>query len=137
MVMAAAAGTGCRKHGNRKQVPGVCSSCLRERLAEIPGAEFADPHSGGDDESSCSSGSSSGWISPRGHRRIPCDGRSSFAFSATAGDGGRGRAVLKKSNSIAFVAGGCGGGGRKKEKEGFWSKLIRSTGKKTRRVFLL
>lgn len=134
----------CEKHPNRKQQPGVCPSCLRERLSEIPGAVLVSSPPSAASSASCtpraadyyySSGSSSGRVSPRGHRRITSDvvGHFSFIFSVAGGG------ALKKSRSIALVAkGGAGrsqGGGKKKE--GFWSKLIRSTGKKTRRVFLL
>nr|GMC94738.1 AF211540_1 Avr9/Cf-9 rapidly elicited protein 75 [Ipomoea batatas]GMC96752.1 AF211540_1 Avr9/Cf-9 rapidly elicited protein 75 [Ipomoea batatas] len=133
----------CKKHSNRRQQPGVCSICLRERLSKIPGAVLvSSPPSAASSASYSprpadycySSGSSSGRGSPRGHRRITSDVVSHFSFIfSVAGVG-----ALKKSRSIAIVAkGGAGSShGAGKKKEGFWSKLIRSTGKKTRRVFL-
>ncbi|WMV31080.1 hypothetical protein MTR67_024465 [Solanum verrucosum] len=66
--------------------------------------------------------------SPRGgvgHRRMNSDVVGPFSFVSIIS--------LKKSKSIAFVA---TREKKKKKNEGFWSKLIRSTGNKTKRVFV-
>lgn len=128
----------CKKHPQHKQQPGVCSCCLREKLSKINGTTTTIASIA---SSLSSSASSSNCASPRGrvgHRRITSDvagGHYSFVTLAAAGGGGEGG--LKKSRSIAFVArGGRVGINGKKKKEGFWSKLIRSTGKRTNRVMV-
>ncbi|VFQ75094.1 unnamed protein product [Cuscuta campestris] len=117
----------CKHHPTHKQPPGVCSCCLRERLAKISGAASSNSYC---DYTSASSSCSSGRVSPRGHRRISSDvaeGR----FSGSGGcEGG-----LRKSRSIAFAADRRPGGGEKR-REGFWSKLIKSAGKRTKKVLL-
>ncbi|TMX02448.1 hypothetical protein EJD97_021576 [Solanum chilense] len=129
----------CKKHPQHKQQPGVCSCCLREKLSKINGTTTIAKISS-IPSSISSSVSSSNCGSPRaaiGHRRITSDvagGHYSFVTLAAANAGGGGGG-LKKSRSIAFVArGGRVGINGKKKKEGFWSKLIRSTGKGTNRV---
>ncbi|GAB2283293.1 hypothetical protein Dimus_017814 [Dionaea muscipula] len=50
----------CRKHPNLKQVPGVCSSCLREKLAKLtPGNDFSSALVYHSSSVSCSPGFSS------------------------------------------------------------------------------
>ncbi|XP_060184186.1 uncharacterized protein LOC132613907 [Lycium barbarum] len=130
----------CKKHPQHKQQPGVCSCCLREKLSKINGTSTIATISS-IPSSLSSSASLSNCASPRGgvgHRRITSDvtgGHYSFiTLAATGGGGGEG---LKKSRSIAFVArGGRVGINGKKKKEGFWSKLIRSTGKRTKRAIV-
>ncbi|XP_016508995.1 uncharacterized protein LOC107826516 [Nicotiana tabacum] len=124
----------CKKHPDHKQQPGVCSCCLRERLYKLSTSTAVIS----------SSTSSSTCDSPRGggHRRITSDVVGPFSFVSIIGSGAGAGAggALKKSRSIAFVArSGCRSGGLLnglKKKEGFWSKLIRSTGKKTKRVLV-
>ncbi|XP_019185283.1 PREDICTED: uncharacterized protein LOC109180250 [Ipomoea nil] len=128
----------CKSHPEHKQPAGVCSCCLRERLSKISGAVMdsstmsspaaaAAPYN----YSSASSSCSSGCVSPRGHRRITSDVAGRFSFiTVGGGDGG-----LKKSRSIAFAARRPArvlAGGKKKE--GFWSKLIKSTGRRTKKA---
>ncbi|MCD7449381.1 hypothetical protein HAX54_051812 [Datura stramonium] len=128
----------CKNHPQHKQQPGVCSCCLREKLSKINGTTTIATISS-IPSSLSSSASSSTCASPRGHRRITSDvagGHYSFVTLAAAGAGGGGGG-LKKSRSIAFVArGGRVGINGKKKKEGFWSKLIRSTGKRSKRVIV-
>ncbi|KAK4356280.1 hypothetical protein RND71_025251 [Anisodus tanguticus] len=125
----------CKKHPQHKQQTGVCSCCLREKLSKINGISTIATISS-IPSSLSSSALSSTCASPCGgirHRRITSDvagGHYSFVTLAAAGG-------LKKSRSIAFVArGGRVGINGKKKKEGFWSKLIRSTGKRTKRVIV-
>ncbi|KAM3360518.1 hypothetical protein P3S68_020230 [Capsicum galapagoense] len=135
----------CKKHPQHKQQPGVCSCCLREKLSKINGTTTTTTISSIIPSSLSSSASSSNNASPPGglgHRRITSDvagGHYSFVTLAAAGSGGGGGVGggLKKSRSIAFVArGGRVGINGKKKKEGFWSKLIKSTGKRTNRVIV-
>ncbi|KAK4353070.1 hypothetical protein RND71_028588 [Anisodus tanguticus] len=125
-----------KMHPNHKQQPGVCSCGLKEpfgppTIMTISSCTYS---------SLSSSTLSSTCDSPHGggrHRRITSDvvGRFSFVsiislkkssiIGAGTGTGG----VLKKSRSIAFVA-------REKKKEGFWSKLIRSTSKRSKSVLV-
>ncbi|KAK4366992.1 hypothetical protein RND71_014872 [Anisodus tanguticus] len=130
----------CKKHPQHKQQPGVCSCCLREELSKINGISTIATISS-IPSSLSSSAFSSNCASPRdriGHRRITSDvagGHYSFVTLAAADTGGG--EGLEKSRSIAFVArGGRVGINGKKKKEGFWSKLIRSTGKRTKRVIV-
>ncbi|XP_016509004.1 uncharacterized protein LOC107826524 [Nicotiana tabacum] len=123
----------CKKHPNHKQQPGVCSSCLRERLNKLSTSTTTImPLS-----LALSSTSSSTFDSPRsgGHRRITSDVVGSFSFVSIIGAGAGAGGGLKKSRSIAFVARSGGLNGQKK-KEGFWSKLIRSRGKRSNRVLV-
>ncbi|KAL3369166.1 hypothetical protein AABB24_009802 [Solanum stoloniferum] len=116
----------CKKHQDHKQNPGVCSCCLRERLIKLSTNSTTTIMA---TSSSCtysslsSSTSSSTCGSPRRHRRINSDVVGPFSFVGTGAGGG-----LKKSRSIAFVARSCGLLNEQKKKEGFWSKLIKSTG---------
>ncbi|CAH9110570.1 unnamed protein product [Cuscuta europaea] len=132
----------CRRHPDHKQPSGVCSCCLRERLSKISGAvsvssgtSLSSSPAENCDYYSASSSSASGCGTPRGHRRITSDVAGRFSFLSIGSGGCEGR--LKKSRSIAFAARkqGRGRGGGKKN-EGFWSKLIKSTGKRTKKVFL-
>ncbi|XP_009586595.1 uncharacterized protein LOC107820481 [Nicotiana tabacum] len=127
----------CKKHPQHKQQPGVCSCCLREKLSKINGTSTIMAALASISSSLSSSTTSSNCVSPRGaigHRRITSDVTSGhYSFVTLAGGGAGGG--LKKSRSIAIVArGGRVGINGKKKKEGFWSKLIKSTGKRTKRV---
>ncbi|GAB2254089.1 hypothetical protein Droror1_Dr00021898 [Drosera rotundifolia] len=128
----------CPKHPNLKQIPGVCSSCLREKLSKLTPSTHTFP----DFSSAAIFHSSSPEFSPvapppgGGHRRIV----SAAMMGKMTGIGS-----LKKSRSVA-----CGGRMRrdceeeeeegemieldlsesKKKRSGFWWRLIRSTSKK-------
>ncbi|MCD7455660.1 hypothetical protein HAX54_029053 [Datura stramonium] len=121
----------CKKHPNHKQQPGVCSCCLTERLIKLSTINSTPTISAISSSSYTyySSLSSSTCDSPRGvigHRRINSDVVGPFSLVSI-------NISLMKSRSIAFVASEKK---KKKKKEGFWSKLIRSTGNKTKRVLV-
>ncbi|TMW82478.1 hypothetical protein EJD97_005841 [Solanum chilense] len=118
----------CKKHQDHKQNHGVCSCCLRERLIKLSTNSTTTIMA---TSSSSSSKSSTTCGSPRGHRRINSDVVGPFSFIGTGAGGG-----LKKSRSMAFVARSCGLLNEQKKKEGFWSKLIKSTGKRSKRVLV-
>ncbi|KAK6789989.1 hypothetical protein RDI58_013789 [Solanum bulbocastanum] len=121
----------CKKHQDHKQNPGVCSCCLRERLIKLctnSTTTIMATSSSCTYSSLSSSTSSSTCGSPRGHRRINSDVVGPFSFVGAGAGGG-----LKKSRSIAFIGGLLN---EQKKKEGFWSKLIKSTGKRSKRVLV-
>lgn len=125
---------GCKKHPDEKQLPGVCPSCLRERLSQIQGHSINKRTYVGDSSSPSSVASSSTFVSPvylRHHRRLSeRSGSISFTLSVSQG--------LKKSRSIAFVTRNRAEefAGSLKKKGGFWSKLLKSTGKRTKEAFM-
>lgn len=139
----------CKKHPQHRQQPGVCSSCLTEKLTshlsnlspppDLPivktkifaVSDLFSPNSNSNSNisNSHSSASSSTSMSPAGHRRHASTG-GSVGFIITTSTSATGS--LKKSRSIAFVATSNRGGGG----GGFWKKLIRSTGKGTKKVFM-
>ncbi|OIT19571.1 hypothetical protein A4A49_64622, partial [Nicotiana attenuata] len=128
----------CKKHPDHKQQPGVCSCCLRERLNKLSASTATIAVISSSTSSLFSSTSSSTCDSPRGggHRRITSDVVGPFSFVSIIGAGAGTGGGLRKSRSIAFVARSGGFMNGQKKKEGFWSKLIRSTGKKTKRVLV-
>lgn len=115
---------GCKRHPNEQQSPGVCSSCLREKLLRLSNSHMhkkgliasVSSQSSSPRYSSASSSSFNG--SPTIRRN------DSIIFMVS------GNSELKKSRSIAFVS------RREKKKGGFWSKLLRSTGKRTKEVLM-
>ncbi|KAI8536319.1 hypothetical protein RHMOL_Rhmol10G0248000 [Rhododendron molle] len=136
---------GCEKHSGhgqqQQQQQGICPACLRERLLYVASIQSCTTTT-----SSCSSSpssssprlppcyspastSSSACASPP-HRRRASDFSCSIGFIMGEGTGG-GNNGLSKSRSVAFVA---NAGGRKK-KGGFWSKLLRLPGKRTKEAF--
>ncbi|KAJ9177548.1 hypothetical protein P3X46_012757 [Hevea brasiliensis] len=123
----------CKEHPYHNQKQGVCPSCLRERLSQLyvvvsSNKEAVAPSSS---SMSFSSASSSTHISPvihhHRHQRNISDIMGSISFRVSAGSG------LKKSRSIAFVSRSSLVGelkhGTKKNKKGFWSKLLHLKGK--------
>ncbi|XP_041003937.1 uncharacterized protein LOC121249295 [Juglans microcarpa x Juglans regia] len=131
---------GCKQHQNEKQLPGVCSSCLREKLSQLNvSASNMKTSTGGfgyfgSSSPNSSSTSSSIFVSPiygRHHRRA-LEKTGSISLTLKVGhDYG-----LKKSRSIAFVSRSLHeeAAGSGKKKGGFWSKLLWSTGKRTKDV---
>lgn len=125
----------CAKHPNLHQTPGVCPSCLRERLydlivsSENYSSRFSsNPYSFSSSSLYTDLQSTSPTAARRkqGHRRneSAADASSSVLFTVSMGNGGVG---LKKSRSMAFVARNSnrpGGESLKKKKRGFWSNLI-------------
>lgn len=127
---------GCEKHSGRsqQQQQGICPACLRERLLYVASIQSCTT------SSSCSSSprlppcyspastSSSACASPP-HRRRASDFSCSIGF---IGEGtGGGNNGLSKSRSVAFAANAAG----RKKKGGFWSKLLRLPGKRTKEAF--
>ncbi|KAL6518572.1 hypothetical protein OROGR_019074 [Orobanche gracilis] len=142
-------GVVCRKHPIKNPQPGVCPSCLRERLSKIASDSRLLPNnnnsyyyvssnspsiSGSPAYNYGYSSSSRGCSSPtprgclrlhRGHQRIASDKADSIYLAISSGNISSG---LKKSRSMAFASritgGGDGGVYRKKKKGGFWNKLL-------------
>ncbi|KDP29728.1 hypothetical protein JCGZ_18663 [Jatropha curcas] len=126
----------CKEHPYHNHKQGVCPSCLREKLSKLYVAPLNDKEAAAIALSSSSfmslsSASSSNHMSPDHHRprrlnhhhRNVSDIMHSISFRVSiAGNG------LKKSRSLAFVTEGKNG--KKKNKKGFWSKLLHLKGKK-------
>ncbi|CAL9001738.1 unnamed protein product [Prunus brigantina] len=183
-------GRGCKKHQlfggddmmmKQYSSPGVCSSCLSEKLSELyaPSSTFfserlartvSSPRNQSNSSSSSVSSSAgsppvknyyystsfSGRGPQRHHRRHASEILGSVSFmtrSSTSTGGGYGRGghddyddgVMKKSRSVVSKTNhhrfgdqkaSSGGGKQKKKKRGFWSKLLRTTGSKTKEVTL-
>nr|XP_004502403.2 uncharacterized protein LOC101514805 [Cicer arietinum] len=131
---------GCKDHPNDKQLPGVCSSCLRDKLSQlyiknppIDPLYYCSPFSPASpqstDKASITHGSSS---HPRCFHR-----NASHANASTSCMINFNYALnLKKSNSLAFASrirnrerdvGGCRG----RKKDGFWSKVLKLKRKDT------
>lgn len=124
----------CKKHPNHKQTPGVCSSCLRERLSQLSSSKNTITTSCSS-STSCSSASSyysspsyysSGSVSSSSCSS-PDHYPSSSSFRISFG-------LFGRSRSSAFVAryrvGDDGVAGGRMKKGGFWSKLLRTSGKR-------
>ncbi|KAI3451188.1 hypothetical protein Pfo_007853 [Paulownia fortunei] len=132
----------CRKHPNENPQPGVCPSCLRERLSRIAGnsrtyntCSFSPSFSASPVYYCYSSASSSGCGSPaanrhRGHQRVVSDVMDSIYLAIS----GRSTNGLKKSRSMVFASRNeARDGVNRKKKGGFWNKLLlRSSGKKAK-----
>lgn len=122
-----AVGGGCKYHPNNKQLPGVCPSCLRDKLLKLydnsnPTYPLPCPPRP--------------YVS-RGHRRhssLVMDSASSTMVSFNYG--------LKKSNSIAFASRSqainkeVNGNNKGSKKRGIWSKLLKLTKKNTKEAFI-
>nr|DAD41038.1 TPA_asm: hypothetical protein HUJ06_015361 [Nelumbo nucifera] len=129
------AGVRCRKHPNHRQSPGVCSSCLSERLSQLfstaPRSTTAASSCFSSLSSSPYSSGSSSCSSPIPQRNgSELKGRICFVVSGNDG--------LVRSRSMAFVtrnriAEATDG----KKKGGFWSRFLRSTGKRTKDVVMM
>ncbi|GMN33888.1 hypothetical protein TIFTF001_004392 [Ficus carica] len=142
---------GCKKHPTLNKTPGVCSSCLRERLFQLADSSNKRKTTTTirlgtgyrNDNNSFSASdfpSSDGGASPvRRHLRNASEAMANFLFS---GGGGlrksRSIAVVPRSASLRFGSevvkkGSVGNNGKKKG--GFWSKLINgATGKRKNEV---
>ncbi|GAB4847251.1 hypothetical protein Ancab_026292 [Ancistrocladus abbreviatus] len=151
---------GCRKHPNQKQLPGVCSSCLREKLSKLTdynhqnNKKFSSMVSHSSSLSSSTSplpaySSASPTKNSHRHRR---NGSEAFAVplgfvlhtgcSSSSSNVANG---LKKSLSVSCAPRVMSQGnlnkeewieGNSKKKTGFWKKLIHSTSKKTKGVLM-
>lgn len=127
-----AGGGGCKDHPSNKQVPGVCPSCLRDKLLKLynnnnnptyplPAPPFSQPLNS--------------HVSGR-HRRHSSSVTDSASSMASFNYG------LKKSNSIAFASRSLAidrevnGNNRGSKKRNFWSKLLKLTRKNAREPFM-
>lgn len=111
----------CKKHPKHTQSPGVCSSCLRERLSQLSSSNNT---LSGSCSSSSPSSSSSASASSESSPPHPLYLSSVLPVSASGG-------LFGRSRSMAVVAGGNGNGngkggvvGNRKKRGGFWSKLL-------------
>ncbi|QHO15526.1 hypothetical protein HN51_030943 [Arachis hypogaea] len=150
-------GSGCKDHPNDKRLPGVCSSCLRDKLSQLytnnhkannfidPTYFYPSPPSSPTSPQQFSSGvgvsvcASSNKVLA-GNRGVKFRRNASHA----AGDSVSCMVSfnyglnLKKSRSLAFATRGRvrerdhGSGERwgRKKKDGFWSKVLKLTNKK-------
>ncbi|TKY47678.1 hypothetical protein E2542_SST29738 [Spatholobus suberectus] len=127
----------CKEHPNDKRQPGVCSSCLREKLSQLYHTNpIIDPHcfspsspSSPQPFSSATGSSSSGGSSSHRRRfRRNASHAAEYANPCMLG------LNLKKSKSVAFASRNRirerDVGGRKKD--GFWSKVLKLKRKDTR-----
>ncbi|KAI4345275.1 hypothetical protein L6164_012412 [Bauhinia variegata] len=127
--------SGCKEHPNNKQAPGVCSSCLREKLAQLYVVNLEMDQSFDFDDPSSLSLQPQPQTQPkpvisapsyrRRYRRNASDGMASavsrssmLSFNQCHGFN-KSRSVVRDRNFS----------GRKKK--GFWSKLLIFTGKET------
>ncbi|XP_054821584.1 uncharacterized protein LOC129320261 [Prosopis cineraria] len=129
---------GCKDHPDNKQMPGVCSSCLREKLSRLEliqcNREPLSPPNSAPTFDSCAEAASSNYASQavyhrRRHRRNASDVMNSVSYSELGFDYG-----LKKSRSIAFASIDEVGASYAGKKYGFWSKLLKLTRKGTKNV---
>lgn len=107
----------CKRHPNHKLLPGICPSCLRERLQQFHQSSiYSDSLSSFSSSSEFFSSGDSPCRRRHHHRR----NASEMPTASTAPDffGNR----LKKSGSIGILAAAHGGGAKKKG--GFWSRLL-------------
>ncbi|XP_043695874.1 uncharacterized protein LOC122646385 [Telopea speciosissima] len=130
----------CKKHPKNKQTPGVCSYCLREKLTKLSSANNSSSNGTGTEEgSSCSSSlSSSPYSSAETSYSSPL-----HDHGFTSSSDGKGSGLFLKSRSvITFIprirkrSRNAVEDSDEKKKLGFWSKLFRSTGKKTKKMLL-
>ncbi|KAK7379492.1 hypothetical protein VNO80_04954 [Phaseolus coccineus] len=132
MVFETAKRGGCKEHPHDKQSPGVCSSCLREKLSQLYNtnpvidplcfspASPASPHQS--------------FSSSRGGHRRPRFRRNASLVAAESGSCAAQGLNLKKSKSLAF---GSKSRGRERDvsgrkKDGFWSKVLKLKRRDTR-----
>ncbi|KAF8404651.1 hypothetical protein HHK36_009539 [Tetracentron sinense] len=120
----------CKKHPKHRQSAGVCSFCLRERLSQLSSSQNSTTMASSwssslySSASSSSSSSCSSYSSPIQHH-----GSISFLISGNNG--------LAKSRSMAFdPRNRVGEDTDGMKKGGFWSKLLRSTRKRTKEVLM-
>ncbi|QCD98630.1 uncharacterized protein LOC114194907 [Vigna unguiculata] len=116
---------GCKEHPHDKQSPGVCSSCLREKLSQLYSTNpiidplCFSPQSPASPHQSFSSSRGGGHRKPRFRRNASL-------VAAESGSSVQGL-NLKKSKSHAF---GSKSRGRERDvsgrkKDGFWSKVLK------------
>ncbi|PIN02261.1 hypothetical protein CDL12_25225 [Handroanthus impetiginosus] len=135
----------CGRHPNENPQPGICPSCLRERLSRVAGNYYSRTINNITTSSSYSSISASpvhycvysistsGRFSPGKHRgrhqRVASDVLDSIYNLAISGSKG-----LKKSRSMAFASKNYGAreSVSGKKKGGFWNKLLLRSARKAK-----
>ncbi|KAF7834444.1 putative Avr9/Cf-9 rapidly elicited protein [Senna tora] len=132
---------GCNQHPNTNQIPGVCSSCLRDKLLQLH--LQSHHHHNHKSNSSIVSDDSSPPVVYRGrgrgrHRRNASEVMMveySGASSSSSVVGFDYYYGMNKSRSIAFASSssrnGVNSGSWRRKKDGFWSKLLKLTRKGT------
>lgn len=116
----------CKKHPKHTQSPGVCSSCLRERLSQLSESLSSSP------PSSDSSVSASSESSPRLPPPL-------YLSSVAAAEGlfGRSRSVAVIVEGKGKIGKGGGEVGNRKKRGGFWSKLLGGSNRRMKEEGLL
>ncbi|KAG7015370.1 hypothetical protein SDJN02_23005, partial [Cucurbita argyrosperma subsp. argyrosperma] len=105
----------CKRHQNHNQLPGICPSCLRERLQQLQQSSISHSNSRSTSSSSFLKSSESFFSGNTSWRRRHTRNASELFTGSMAADlfGDK----VKKSSSIRISAdggGGGGGGGKKK-----------------------
>ncbi|XP_058087312.1 uncharacterized protein LOC131234442 [Magnolia sinica] len=114
----------CKKHPKHTQSPGVCSSCLRERLSQLSSSNAiltTTPFTSSS-FSSYSSAYASSYSSP-----------AHLWMSHNEGGFGRSRSMVHVARELP---GDVVSAVEKKKKGGFWSKLLRPVSSKRRKEVL-
>ncbi|XP_023553119.1 uncharacterized protein LOC111810620 [Cucurbita pepo subsp. pepo] len=112
----------CKRHQNHNQLPGICPSCLRERLQQLQQSSISYSDSRSTSSSSFLKSSESFFSGNTSWRRRHTRNASELVTGSMAADlfGDK----VKKSSSIRISADGGGGGGGGKKKVGFWSRFL-------------
>ncbi|CAJ2667889.1 unnamed protein product [Trifolium pratense] len=129
----------CKEHPNDKQLPGVCSSCLRDKLSQlytknpIESLYYCSPSSPATpqaiDDGSTNHGSSRSRRFRRNASHATGSASCMISFNHALN--------LKKSKSLAAVSRNrvrdrdVVGGGRGRKKDGFWSMVLKLRRKDT------
>ncbi|XP_022929275.1 uncharacterized protein LOC111435907 [Cucurbita moschata] len=108
----------CKRHQNHNQLPGICPSCLRERLQQLQQSSISYADSRSTSSSSFLKSSESFFSGNTSWRRRHTRNASELFTGSMAADlfGDK----VKKSSSIRISADGGGG----KKKVGFWSRFL-------------
>lgn len=142
--LGATTGGGCKDHPNDKQLPGVCSSCLRDKLSQL--TTLIDPHccspsSPTSPQAQPFSHASLNYVTPAYPRRLHRNA-SHATSSVSCMLSFNYELNLKKSKSLAFASRNrlkerdIVSGGRGRKKDGFWSKVLKLTRKDTKEAFM-
>lgn len=145
--------TGCKEHLNEKQLPGVCSYCLRDKLSQLHNKNLVGPLYCSPSPSSPASPSATvhhyhhAPSSNHGYSNSLAHHRRRFRRNASHATGSAASCMisfnygldLRKSRSLAFASRNrirerdhvVVGGGRGRKKDGFWSKVLKLTRKDT------
>ncbi|KAK7359011.1 hypothetical protein VNO77_00955 [Canavalia gladiata] len=133
----------CKEHPNEKQLPGVCSSCLRDKLSKLcknkatyPLPRSPPSSSSPQHLSSTLNYESQAYRRRHRHHRHTSNVTDSVSSMINYSYG------LKKSNSIAFASRSLAmdretdGNNRRSKKGSFWSKILQLTRKNTKVAFM-